>query len=225
MQHNSTNWMSPQLFVWRRTSAIRDQYGLHAGEACLARLTLGGLLLPTAHVEAGGHELDLAVGGVGNRQVVIADAQTEQVVAGFERRWTGRSGVLRLQDGGQLEWRWTGRWRPGYVFTDRFSNPVVRFHLDGRVEGYGIGGEWRRSVSSRRDLLLVLSLGWLLLLVNGEARPPRAVAPPERSRPLAAPSAAEVVVDRGEKIVQIDAGGRGGKAAEPGGGQDHAVAQ
>jgi hypothetical protein len=156
---------------------------------------------------------------MGNRQVSIADAHTERVVAGFERRWTGRKGVLRFQDGGQLEWRWTGRWRPGYVFTDRFSNPVVRFHLDGRVEGYGIGAEWERSVSSRRDLLVLLALGWLLLLVTGEARAPR---------PAAAPSAAEgaeVVVDRGQQVVEIDPGGRGGKAAEPGGGQHHAMAE
>jgi hypothetical protein len=176
-------------------------------------------------VEAGDHALDLAVGGIGNRQVSIADAQTERVVAGFERRWTGRRGVLRFQDGGQLEWRWTGRWRPGYVFTDRFSNPVVRFHLDGRVEGYGVGGEWERSVSSRRDLLLLLALGWLLLLLTGEARPPRPAAPSERSRPWIAPSAAEVVVDGGQQVVEIDAGGRGGKAAEPGRRQHHAMTE
>jgi hypothetical protein len=101
-------------------------------------------------------------------------------VAGFERRWSGRSGVLRFADGGQLEWRRTGWWRPGYEFTDRFSNPVVRFQLDGTVEGYGVGGDWARSLDSRRDLLLVVALGWLLLLVNGEARPPRAPARAER---------------------------------------------
>jgi hypothetical protein len=174
------NWMSPQLFVWRRTSAIKDRYELRAGDECLGRLTLGGLLLPTARVEAGGYELDLAVGGMANRQVTIAEAESERVVAGFERRWSGRSGVLRFQDGGQLEWRRTGWWRPGYEFTDRFTNPVVRFHLDGTVEGYGVGGDWARSVDSRRDLLLVVALGWLLLLVNGEARPPRAPARAER---------------------------------------------
>jgi hypothetical protein len=174
------NWMSPQLFVWRRTSAIKDRYELRVGDECLGRLTLGGLLLPTARVEAGGYELDLAVGGMANRQVTIAEVQSEQVVAGFERRWSGRSGVLRFADGGQLEWRRTGWWRPGYEFTDRFSHPVVRFQLDGTVEGYGVGGDWARSLDSRRDLLLVVALGWLLLLVNGEARPPRAPARVER---------------------------------------------
>jgi hypothetical protein len=192
MRHGGGTWMSPQIFVWRRTSAIKDRYELRAGDECLGRLTLGGLLLPTARVEAGGFELDLAVGGMANRQVSIAEAQSERVMAAFERRWSGRKGVLRFADGGQLEWRRTGWWRAGYEFTDRFSNPVVRFHLDGTVEGYGIGGEWTRSIDSRRDLLLVLALGWLLLLVNDEARPPRAPARAERSwTPAASPAMAE----------------------------------
>ena len=135
MRHGGGTWMSPQIFVWRRTSAIKDRYELRAGDECLGRLTLGGLLLPTARVEAGGFELDLAVGGMANRQVSIAEAQSERVMAAFERRWSGRKGVLRFADGGQLEWRRTGWWRAGYEFTDRFSNPVVRFHLDGTVEG------------------------------------------------------------------------------------------
>jgi hypothetical protein len=207
MRRASGNWMSPQRFAWRRTSAIKDRYELRAGDECLARLTLGGLLLPTARVEAGGYDFDLAVGGMANRQVTIADAHTEQVVAGFERRWSGRSGVLRFQDGGELEWRRTGWWRPGYVFTDRFSNPVVRFALDGTVEGYGTGAEWRRSIESRRDLLLVLALGWLLLLVGGEARLPAAPARPERSRTPAARPAGQVVLHRAREVVDIEAAG------------------
>ena len=69
---------------------------------------------------------------------------------------------------------------------------MVRFAVDGVVEGYGTGGEWSRSIESRRDLLLVLALGWLLLLVNGEASPPRAPARAERSwTPVASPAMAE----------------------------------
>jgi hypothetical protein len=213
MRRTSGNWMTPQRFAWRRTSPIKDRYELCAGEECLARLTLGGLLLPTAHLEADGSDFDLAVGGMANRQVTIADAHTEQMVAGFDRRWSGRGGVLRFQDGGQLEWRRTGWWRPGYAFTDRFANPVVRFGLDGSVEGYGIGGEWRRSIESHRDLLVVLALGWLLLLVAGEARLP-ATSPADQA-PL----------PRGRRVVDIDAAGRGRQAGEPGRRRHHAMAE
>jgi hypothetical protein len=207
MRRASGNWMRPQRFAWRRISAIKDRYELRAGDECLARLTLGGLLLPTARVEAGGDDFELAVGGMANRQVTIADAHTGQVVAGFERRWSGRGGVLRFQDGGQLEWRRKGWWRPAYEFTDRFSNPLVRFALDGTVEGYGTGAEWRRSIESRRDLLLVLALGWLLLLVGGEARLPAAPARPEPVRPPAVRPVGRVVLHRAREAVDIEAAG------------------
>ena len=115
--------------------------------------------------------------------------------------------VFRFQDGGRLEWRRTGWWRPGYVFTDRFSNPVVRFALDGTVEGYGTGAEWHRSIESRRDLLLVLALGWLLLLVGGEARLPVAPARPERPRTPAARPAGQVVPHPAREVVDIEAAG------------------
>jgi hypothetical protein len=95
------------------------------------------------------------------------------VVATFDRRWSAKTGTLQFATGGQLEWRRVGWWRPGYVFTDRFGNPLLRFHPAGGVTSYSLGTELEPLIDSWRDLLVLLALGWFLLVDAGAAVPSR----------------------------------------------------
>jgi hypothetical protein len=70
--------------------------------------------------------------------VVITDARTNTPVAEFVWKRLGRHGTLRMVDGGHLQWRETGRWRSTFTFADRFGNPLLRLHSDGRGLSYGL---------------------------------------------------------------------------------------
>ncbi len=164
-----------RTFAWTLPNPLKGRFELwvEAGSRPLARLTIGGLAFADATLEAGEHRLLLTAEGVGNRRVAIADAATRKVVADFEWHRPGHQGTLRLVDGGQLEWRRTGRWHPTFTFMDRFGNLLVRLRPDGRALGYGSSAHPEPgpepSPSSPRDLALLLALGWFLLVSGGTA--------------------------------------------------------
>jgi len=174
---------SPPVFAWKLLDPFKDRYELWAaaGTKPLARLTVGGLPVPSATVEAGGRRLLLTVKGVGNRRVAISDAATDTAVADFEWRRVGRDGTLRLVNGGQLHWRRTRRWHPTFTLADRFGTPLLRFAPDGRALGYGLDARLEPQ-GSRGDLPLLLALGWFLLLSSGAAVSSRTSAPGSAGR-------------------------------------------
>jgi hypothetical protein len=166
----SGQWTSERTFIWQRTSPFKDCFELYAGGQPLARLTIGGLAVTTAQLETDAHRLVFTAEGVGDRRVRIVDVISDQVVANFERRWSGRTGTVRFAEGGgALEWRRTGLWRPVHVFTDRFGNPLIRFDPDGGATGFGLGTEQEPPIGSWRDLVVLLGLGWFLMVVAGNA--------------------------------------------------------
>jgi len=170
----SKHWTSERVFIWQRVSPFKDCFELYGGGRPLARLTIGGRTVISAHLETtDDHRLVFTAEGIGDRRIRVADAISDRVVANFERRWSGRSGILRFVDGGgELEWRRVGWWRPAYLFTDRFGNPLLRFDPDGAATGYGLGTELEPLIGSWRDLVVLLSLGWFLLVVAGTAVQP-----------------------------------------------------
>jgi hypothetical protein len=159
--------------AWISLDSFQDRFELRAGAGGgpLARLTIGGLPLASARVDADGHRLLFSPKGVGNRQVAVTDLSTETVLADFEWRRVGREGTLRLVEGGQLTWRRTSRWHPTFAFVDRFGNLLLRFHPDGLAVGYGIDAMLEPPLGWRDDLVLLLALGWFLLLSSGTAAP------------------------------------------------------
>jgi len=169
----SRHWTSERTFIWQRTSPFKDCFELYGGGRPLARLTIGGLAVTTAELETDAHGLVFTAEGIGDRRIRVADAISDQVIANFERGWSGRTGTVRFVDGGgALEWRRIGWWRPAHVFTDRFGNPLLRFDPDGGATGYGLGTELEPLIGSWRDLVVLLSLGWFLLVVAGDAVQP-----------------------------------------------------
>src|SRR6266545_2566794 len=96
-----------------------------------------------------------------------------RVVATLDRHWSGRGGTLRLAQGGRLEWRRVGWWRPLWEFADRFGNPLVRLRPDGSVVDCVLGDELAGLAEPWSDVLLLLALAWFLLVIGGHAVPPR----------------------------------------------------
>jgi hypothetical protein len=161
---------------WRRASPFKDCFELRAGSRVLATLAIGGLAITSAEVEADGRRLEFRAEGVGSQRIRILDAaEGGMVIATFDRHWSGRAGTLRFLKGGQLEWRRVGYWRPMYVFSDRFGNPLVRYRPDGSVVDCVLGDELALPIGSWSDLLLLLALGWFLLIVGGHGTPPKLV--------------------------------------------------
>jgi hypothetical protein len=169
----SGQWTSERTFIWQRTSPFKDCFELYGGGRPLARLTIGGLATTTAQLENGDQRLELMAEGVGDRRVRIVDAFSDQVIASFERRWSGQTGTVRFAEGGgALEWRRIGLWRPAHVFTDRFAKPLLRFDQDGGATAFGLGSEHEPLIGSSRDLVVLLALGWFLMVVAGNAAQP-----------------------------------------------------
>ena len=169
---------SPARFAWTPRNRFTDAFELTgtAGQA-LARLTVGGLAYPAATVETEGHRFLLSANGVGDRRVAVTDARTDLRVADFEWHRRGRTGTVRLVEGGQLHWRRTRRWRPSFTFADRFGDVLLRFDRDGRALGYGLNARHEPPLGSRADLVVLLALGWFLLLGSGAAVGSRTPAP------------------------------------------------
>jgi hypothetical protein len=126
----------------------------------VARLTIGGIGIPSARLDVGGQRLLFMPNELGNRQVAITDASTRTVVAEFEWQRLGRQGILRFVEGGQLRWRRTSRWRRTFTLVDRFGNLLLRFYPDGRALSHGLNTPLELSVGLRDDLTLLLALGW-----------------------------------------------------------------
>jgi hypothetical protein len=170
---DSKHLATADSFAWILLDPFQDRFELRAGAGSgpLAQLTIGGLALASATVDADEHRLLFTLKGVDNRQVAITDRRNDTVLAGFDWYRLGRKGTLRLVEGGELTWRRTGWWRPTFTFADRFGNLLLRFHPDGRAKLEPLLG-------SRDGLVLLLALGWFLLLSSGIAAPPKPVARP-----------------------------------------------
>jgi hypothetical protein len=169
-----------RLFFWHLIDPLRDGFELRmdAADRPVARLTIGGIGIPSARLDVGGHRLLFATNELGNPQVTITDADTRAVVAKFEWQRRGRQGTLRLAEGGQLRWRRTSRWRRTFTLVDRFGNLLISFYPDGRAVGHGLHTPLEPSVGSRNDLPLLLALGWFLQISSGGVVPPKPVAMP-----------------------------------------------
>jgi hypothetical protein len=176
--------VSERTFAWQRTNPLKDQYELRAGGRSLARLTIGGPPFVLAQLESDDLHVVFTPEWAENRRIRVANAQ--QVVATYERRWSGRAGVVQFATGGQFEWRRAGWRRADHVVTDRFGNPLLRFGPAGGVTGYGLGTELEPLIGSESDLVVLLALGWLLLIVAGAAvlptLAPASVGPPDQVR-------------------------------------------
>lgn len=166
------------LFAWYLIDPLKDGFELRMDAAGrpLARLTIGGIGIPSARLDVGGQRLLFTE--VANRQVTITDASTRTVVAEFEWQRLGRQGTLRFVEGGQLRWRRTSRWRRTFTIVDRFGNLLLRFYPDGRVLSQGLNTSLELSVGLRDDLTLLLALGWFLLVSTGATTPLQPVAMP-----------------------------------------------
>ena len=167
-------------FAWHLVDPLRDGFELRmdAADRPLARLTIGGIGIPSARLDVGGQRLLFITNELGNPQVAITDAITRAVVAKFEWQRLGRQGTLRFVEGGQLRWRRTSRWRRTFTLVDRFGNLLLGFYPDGRALGHGLHTPLEPSGGSRDDLALLLALGWFLLISIGAATPPDPVAIP-----------------------------------------------
>jgi hypothetical protein len=167
------------LFSWHLIDPLRDGFELRmdAADRPLARLTIGGIGIPSARLDVGGQHLLFITNELGNPQVAITDASTRAVVAKFEWQRPGRQGTLRFVEGGQLRWRRTSRWRRTFTLVDRFGNLLLRFYPDGRALGHDLHTLLEPSGGSRDDLTLLLALGWFLLISIGAATPPLAASP------------------------------------------------
>jgi hypothetical protein len=172
-QHATTH-----LFAWHLIDPLKERFELRmdAAGGPLARLTIGGIGIPSARLDVG--EQRLLFTEVANQQVTITDASTRTVVAEFEWQRPGRQGTLRFLEGGQLRWRRTSRWRRTFTFVDRFGNLLLRFYPDGRGLGHGLNTLLEPPVGSRDDLTLLLALGWFLQISSGGIVPPKPVAMP-----------------------------------------------
>jgi hypothetical protein len=165
--------LGERTFVWRRANPLKDWYVLRGGGGqALARLSIGGPPFVLARLESDGLPVVFTSEWAEHRRIRIADADRQQVVATYERRWSGRTGTVQFATGGQLEWRRAGWRRADHVFTDRFGNPLLRFDPAGNVTSLGLGAELEPQIGSWQDLVVLLALGWLLLVVAGAAAPP-----------------------------------------------------
>jgi hypothetical protein len=159
---------------WRRANPFKDRFELRMGDRVLATLMLEGIAITSADVEVDGHRFTLTAEGVGSQRIRICNtAEGSVVVANFDRHWSGRTGTLRLAQGGRLEWRRVGWWRPLWEFADRFGNPLVRLRPDGSVADCVLGDELAGLAEPWSDVLLLLALAWFLLVIGGHAVPPR----------------------------------------------------
>jgi hypothetical protein len=171
---NGGNSSDDDPLGWRRTDPFKDQFELVAGHRVLSTLTIGGSTILTAHIEVDRRAFRLRAEGVGSQRVRIEDAFDGEAIGYFDQRWSGRAGTLHLVETGVLEWRQDGWWwRPTFVFTDRFANPLVRLSPDGTVLELVLGDRLGSLTDSWQGALFLLSLGWFLLVVSGRARPPR----------------------------------------------------
>ena len=168
------------MFAWHLIDPLKDGFELRmdAADRPLARLTSGGIGIPSARLDVGGQRLLFITNELGNPQVAITDADTRTVVAKFQWQRLGRQGTLRFMEGGQLRWRRTSRWRRTFTVVDRFGNLLLRFYPDGRALSHGLNTPLVPPVGSRDDLTLLLALGWFLLVSSGAATPLQPVAMP-----------------------------------------------
>jgi hypothetical protein len=167
----SEHWTNERAFSWRRITPVNDVFELRGSSGRIATLAVGGLMQIEAHLMMGNKQVTFTAEGIGGQLIRILDGSTDTVVASFSQFPPSRSGTLRFPHGGQLEWRRKGWRRPVHLFTDRFGNPLMRFEPNGSVSWYGLGTELDPLIHSHRDLLVLLSLGWLLLVMAGSARP------------------------------------------------------
>jgi hypothetical protein len=169
-----------QTFSWHLVDPLRDGFELRidAADRPRARLTIGGIGIPSARLDVGGQRLLFITNELGNPQVAITDASTRAVVAKFQWQRPGRQGTLRFVEGGQLSWRRTSRWRRTFTLVDRFGTLLMRFHPDGRALAHSLNFPLEPSGGSRDDLTLLLALGWFLLISSGAATPPDPVTIP-----------------------------------------------
>jgi hypothetical protein len=158
---------------WRRVNPFKDRFELRTGARVLATLTLEGIAITSADVDVGGNRFTLTAEGVGSQRIRICNADGSVVIANFDRHWSGRTGTLRLAQGGLLEWRRVGWRRPMWEFADRFGNPLLRLRPDGSVVDCAVGDEFAHLAEPWSDALLMLSLAWFLLVIGGYALPPR----------------------------------------------------
>jgi hypothetical protein len=188
---SSRTWetaVGERTFVWQRTNPLKDQYELSVGGRTLARLTIGGPPFVLAKLESDDLHVVFTPEWAENRRIRAGDADGQQVIATYERRWSGRTGLVQLATGGQLEWRQARWWRrrADHVVTDRWGNPLLRFRPAGGVTGYGLGTDLEPLVDAWIELVVLLALGWLLLIVAGTAVPPRlapvSTGPPDQVR-------------------------------------------
>lgn len=176
MRIGAGHWISERDFFWQRVDPREDLFELRASAGPLARLAVGGLVITSADLVTRNHRIIFATEGISGQRIRIVDAGTDQVIASFGRRWSGRTGTLQFLDGARLEWRRTGWSRPTYLFTDRFGNRLLQFSEDGNVTCYGLGAQLDPLIGSWRELAVVLALGWFLLVLAGDAGPAQPAA-------------------------------------------------
>jgi hypothetical protein len=171
---NGVDWTDKGFFVWRRVSPFRDWFELRAGEFILATLMIKGLMIAAAQVDRATQRFAFQADGPGNQRIKIHETNGEELlVAWFERGLKGRAGTLRFVNGGELQWRQVGwRRKRTYVFTDRFGNPLVYIHPDGTVAKHIFDAGGSSSIASSNDLMLLVSLGWFVLIISGNAASP-----------------------------------------------------
>jgi hypothetical protein len=181
---DSNRRATSQHFSWHLIDPLRDGFELRmdAADRPLARLTIGGIGIPSARLDVSGQRLVFTTNELGNPQVTITEASTRAVVAKFEWQRPGRQGTLRFVEGGQLRWRRTSRWRRTFTVADRFGNLLLRFYPDGRALTYSLKTLLEPSGGSRDDLTLLLALGWFLQISIGAATPPDPVTIPRPCR-------------------------------------------
>lgn len=165
---------SRPFLSWHRTTSLKDSFELRMGSGTLAMLMLEGMAVTNAEAEADGLRLKFRAEGIGSQRIRIWDtSEGSEVIATFDHHWSGRAGTLRFVRGGRLEWRREGWWRPTWVFTDRFGNPLVRLRPDGSVVDCVFIDDLTPPIESWSEAVLLLALGWFLLIVGGYAVPPR----------------------------------------------------
>ena len=169
-----------QTFSWHLVDPLRDEFELRmeATGRPLARVTIGGIGIPSARLDVRGRRLLFLTNELGIPQITVTDASTRAVVAEFQWQRPGRQGILRFGEGGQLSWRRTSRWRRTFTLVDRFGTLLMRFHPDGRALAQSLNLPREPAGGSRDDLTLLLALGWFLQISIGAATPPKPAAMP-----------------------------------------------
>jgi len=159
--------VADQVLRWTQPSSFKREFELRAGEDVLATLrwqkTFGSLAL----AESPGGAWTFKRSGFLTPTVSVRAQGSESTVAVLKPGWRGE-GTLQFSDGRRYQWVIAGFWRPQWTFAGEGGGPLIHFKYDLAFLQQTMEVEIEPGAGSLKDLPLLATLGWYLIVLMSE---------------------------------------------------------